>query len=91
MAPTLRNSCSCPGYGVRGIESRTLLFDARRIANRNFILRQAGVPSALYGLVCRRRPPPSTRGSRNAAIKLYAYWIVVNYRESRGMYACDDF
>ena len=48
--------------------------------------------SELYGLV--QEIPQSERTpfyprSPYAAAKLYAYWIVVNYREAYGMYACN--
>ena len=48
--------------------------------------------SELYGLV---RESPQSEGtpfyprSPYACAKLYAYWIVVNYREAYGMYACN--
>src|SRR5258705_4316516 len=48
--------------------------------------------SELYGLV-RETPQSETTPfyprSPYAAAKLYAYWIVVNYREAYGMYACN--
>ena len=48
--------------------------------------------SELYGLV--QETPQSERTpfyprSPYAVAKLYAYWIVVNYREAYGMYACN--
>jgi GDPmannose 4,6-dehydratase len=48
--------------------------------------------SELYGLV--QESPQSERTpfyprSPYAVAKLYAYWIVVNYREAYGMYACN--
>jgi GDPmannose 4,6-dehydratase len=48
--------------------------------------------SELYGLVQeipQRESTPFYPRSPYAAAKLYAYWIVVNYRESYGMYACN--
>jgi GDPmannose 4,6-dehydratase len=48
--------------------------------------------SELYGLV-QETPQSETTPfyprSPYAAAKLYAYWIVVNYREAYGMYACN--
>ena len=48
--------------------------------------------SELYGLV-REVPQPETTPfyprSPYAVAKLYGYWIVVNYREAYGMYACN--
>jgi GDPmannose 4,6-dehydratase len=48
--------------------------------------------SELYGLV-RETPQKETTPfyprSPYAVAKLYAYWIVVNYRESYGLYACN--
>ncbi|MCF6225332.1 MAG: GDP-mannose 4,6-dehydratase [Xanthomonadales bacterium] len=48
--------------------------------------------SELYGLV-QETPQTETTPfyprSPYAAAKLYAYWIVVNYREAYGMYACN--
>lgn len=48
--------------------------------------------SELYGLV-QETPQRETTSfyprSPYAAAKLYAYWIVVNYREAYGMYACN--
>jgi GDPmannose 4,6-dehydratase len=47
--------------------------------------------SELYGKVqeTHRRRPPFYPRSPYAVAKLYAYWIVVNYRESYGLYACN--
>ncbi len=48
--------------------------------------------SELYGLVQevpQRESTPFYPRSPYACAKLYAYWIVVNYRESYGMYACN--
>ncbi|WP_088310392.1 GDP-mannose 4,6-dehydratase [Novosphingobium sp. B 225] len=48
--------------------------------------------SELYGLVQevpQRETTPFYPRSPYAAAKLYAYWIVVNYREAYGMYACN--
>ena len=48
--------------------------------------------SELYGLVRetpQRETTPFYPRSPYAVAKLYAYWIVVNYREAYGMYACN--
>ena len=48
--------------------------------------------SELYGLVQevpQSETTPFYPRSPYAVAKLYAYWIVVNYRESYGMYACN--
>ena len=48
--------------------------------------------SELYGLVQevpQRETTPFYPRSPYAVSKLYAYWIVVNYREAYGMYACN--
>jgi len=48
--------------------------------------------SELYGLVQeipQKETTPFYPRSPYAAAKLYGYWIVVNYRESYGMYACN--
>ena len=48
--------------------------------------------SELFGLVQetpQRETTPFHPRSPYAVAKMYAYWIVVNYRESYGMYACN--
>ncbi|SEO79322.1 GDPmannose 4,6-dehydratase [Mucilaginibacter gossypiicola] len=48
--------------------------------------------SELYGLVQavpQSEPTPFYPRSPYAVAKLYGYWIVVNYREAYGMYACN--
>ena len=48
--------------------------------------------SELYGLVReipQRETTPFYPRSPYAVAKMYAYWIVVNYREAYGMYACN--
>ena len=48
--------------------------------------------SELYGLVQetpQRETTPFHPRSPYAVAKMYAYWIVVNYREAYGMYACN--
>ena len=49
--------------------------------------------SELYGLVQetpQKETTPFYPRSPYAVAKMYAYWIVVNYREAYGMYACND-
>ena len=41
------------------------------------------------GDTAERRRRRSIRGRRMRVAKLYGYWIVVNYREAYGMYACN--
>ena len=48
--------------------------------------------SELYGLVQEiplKETTPFYPSSPYAVVKLYAYWITVNYREAYGMYACN--
>jgi GDPmannose 4,6-dehydratase len=48
--------------------------------------------SELFGLVQespQRETPPFYPRSPYACAKLYAYWITINYREARGIYACN--
>jgi GDPmannose 4,6-dehydratase len=48
--------------------------------------------SELYGLVQetpQKETTPFYPRSPYAVAKLYAYWIIINYRESYGMYACN--
>jgi GDPmannose 4,6-dehydratase len=63
---------------ILGLEKKTRLYQAST--------------SELYGLV-RETPQneltPFYPRSPYAVAKLYAYWIVVNYREAYGMYACN--
>lgn len=63
---------------ILGLQNRTRFYQAST--------------SELYGLV--QETPQSERTafyprSPYAVAKLYAYWIVVNYREAYGMYACN--
>jgi GDPmannose 4,6-dehydratase len=69
------------------------LLEAIRILNMEKDVRfyQAST-SELFGKVQevpQRETTPFYPRSPYAAAKLYAYWIVVNYRESYGMYACN--
>ena len=48
--------------------------------------------SELYGLlqeIPQRDTTPSYPRSPYAVAKMFAYWIMVNYREAYGMYACN--
>ena len=50
--------------------------------------------SELYGLVQeipQKESTPFYPRSPYGVAKLYAYWITVNYRESYGMYACNEY
>ncbi|MBU2896884.1 GDP-mannose 4,6-dehydratase [Vibrio hepatarius] len=63
---------------VNGLENRTKFYQAST--------------SELYGEVReipQRETTPFYPRSPYAVAKMYAYWIVVNYRESYGMYACN--
>jgi GDPmannose 4,6-dehydratase len=69
------------------------LLEAIRICGLEKVTRfyQAST-SELYGLVQeipQRETTPFYPRSPYAVAKLYAYWIVVNYREAYGMYACN--
>jgi GDPmannose 4,6-dehydratase len=63
---------------ILGLEKRTRFYQAST--------------SELYGLVQekpQRETTPFHPRSPYAVAKLYGYWIVVNYREAYGMYACN--
>jgi len=63
---------------ILGLEKKTRLYQAST--------------SELYGLVQetpQKETTPFYPRSPYAVAKLYAYWIVVNYREAYGMYACN--
>lgn len=63
---------------VLGLEKKTRFYQAST--------------SELYGLVQespQKETTPFYPRSPYAVAKLYAYWIVVNYREAYGMYACN--
>lgn len=63
---------------ILGLEKRTRFYQAST--------------SELYGLVQevpQRETTPFYPRSPYAVAKLYGYWIVVNYREAYGMYACN--
>jgi GDPmannose 4,6-dehydratase len=66
------------GIRIVGLEKKTRFYQAST--------------SELYGLVQevpQRESTPFYPRSPYAVAKLYAYWIVVNYREAYGMYACN--
>lgn len=85
-------SFETPEYTANADGIGTLrLLEAIRIAGREKTTRfyQAST-SELYGLVQevpQRETTPFYPRSPYAAAKLYAYWIVVNYREAYGMHA----
>lgn len=63
---------------ILGLENKTRFYQAST--------------SELYGLVQetpQKETTPFYPRSPYAVAKLYAYWIVVNYREAYGMYACN--
>lgn len=63
---------------ILGLETKTRIYQAST--------------SELYGLVReipQKETTPFYPRSPYAVAKLYAYWIVVNYREAYGMYACN--
>lgn len=63
---------------ILGLEKKTRIYQAST--------------SELYGLVQevpQRETTPFYPRSPYAVAKLYAYWIIVNYREAYGMYACN--
>lgn len=88
----VRVSFETPEYTANADGIGTLrLLDALRILGRVETTRfyQAST-SELYGLVQevpQRETTPFYPRSPYAAAKLYAYWIVVNYREAYGMHA----
>ena len=80
-------TANCDGIGVlRILEAVRILglIDKTRIYQAS--------TSELYGLVQeipQKETTPFYPRSPYAVAKLYAYWIIVNYRESYGMYACN--
>lgn len=63
---------------ILGLEKKTRIYQAST--------------SELYGLVQevpQKETTPFYPRSPYAVAKLYAYWIIVNYREAYGMYACN--
>jgi GDPmannose 4,6-dehydratase len=87
-------SFECPEYTADVVGMGTLrLLEAIRILGLEKKTRfyQAST-SELYGLVQeipQKETTPFYPRSPYAVAKMYAYWIVVNYREAYGMYACN--
>jgi GDPmannose 4,6-dehydratase len=75
-----------------GIGTLRLLESIRVLGMENKIRFYQASTSELFGKVQetpQRETTPFYPRSPYAAAKLYAYWIVINYRESYGMYACN--
>lgn len=87
-------SFECPEYTANCDALGTLrILEAIRILGltKKTKIYQAST-SELYGLVQevpQKESTPFYPRSPYAVAKLYGYWIVVNYRESYGMYACN--
>ncbi|AZL60212.1 GDP-mannose 4,6-dehydratase [Tabrizicola piscis] len=87
-------SFEAPEYtaDVDGIGTLRLLEAIRFLRLENKTRFYQASTSELYGLV-RETPQTETTPfhprSPYAVAKLYAYWILVNYREAYGMYACN--
>ncbi len=77
---------------VDALGTLRLLESIRLLGNENRIRFYQASTSELYGLVQetpQKETTPFYPRSPYGVAKLYAYWIVVNYRESYGMYACN--
>lgn len=77
---------------VDGIGTLRLLEAVRLLGMEKTVRFYQASTSELFGLVRetpQRETTPFYPRSPYACAKLYAYWIVVNYRESYGMYACN--
>jgi len=77
---------------VDGIGALRLLEAIRLLGMEKKVRFYQASTSELFGLVQdipQRETTPFYPRSPYAVAKLYAYWIVVNYRESYGMYACN--
>jgi len=77
---------------VDGIGTLRLLESIRLLGMEKKVKFYQASTSELFGLVQeipQRETTPFYPRSPYAAAKMYAYWIVVNYRESYGMYACN--
>lgn len=75
-----------------GMGTLRLLEAIRILGMENTVRFYQASTSELYGKVQevpQRETTPFYPRSPYAVAKLYAYWIVVNYRESYGMYACN--
>jgi len=77
---------------VDGIGTLRLLESIRLLGMEKKVKFYQASTSELFGLVQeipQKETTPFYPRSPYAAAKMYAYWIVVNYRESYGMYACN--
>lgn len=75
-----------------GLGTLRLLEAIRFLGMEKKVMFYQASTSELYGLVQevpQKETTPFYPRSPYAAAKLYAYWIVVNYREAYGMYACN--
>ncbi len=87
-------SFECPEYtaDVDAMGTLRLLEAIRFLGLENKTKFYQASTSELYGEVQeipQRETTPFHPRSPYAVAKMYAYWIVVNYRESYGMYACN--
>ncbi len=77
---------------VDGVGTLRLLESIRLLGMEKKVKFYQASTSELFGLVQeipQKETTPFYPRSPYAAAKMYAYWIVVNYRESYGMYACN--
>jgi GDPmannose 4,6-dehydratase len=77
---------------VDGLGTLRLLESIRLLGMEKQVKFYQASTSELFGLVQeipQKETTPFYPRSPYAAAKMYAYWIVVNYRESYGMYACN--
>jgi len=77
---------------VDGIGTLRLLESIRLLGMEKKVKFYQASTSELFGLVQeipQKETTPFYPRSPYAVAKMYAYWIVVNYRESYGMYACN--
>jgi GDPmannose 4,6-dehydratase len=87
-------SFECPEYtaDVDALGTLRLLEAIRFLGMENKVRFYQASTSELYGdvrEVPQKETTPFYPRSPYAVAKMYAYWIVVNYRESYGMYACN--
>ncbi len=87
-------SFEAPEYtaDVDGLGTLRLLEAIRLLGMESYTRFYQASTSELYGLVQetpQNEATPFYPRSPYAAAKLYAYWIVVNYREAYGLYACN--
>src|SRR5690606_23077673 len=83
-----------PAYtaNANGIGTLRLLEAIRLLGMQKTTRFYQASTSELYGLVQetpQKETTPFYPRSPYAVAKLYAYWIVINYREAYGMYACN--